>query len=313
MSTSWSQFGTHLVRMRKYLAQSKLSQEMERLISWNLDLQDGTYRTGAGYPERREYINEKDRLDITSRRTQLISGFPFHKEEFDWLRDEADGLQAWKKNTQGTIKELDARVAVLNLKLQDPDHILNSQANQEKRLPASQEKILMLARSGSAREERVHSPDKSGLSKGSDLSLAGLCLASADDTPENVAERINFIWNKLPDTAKVNRRSRIPNDSRAAAAAVFKFMQHLGKIDSEPSATVWTAVLLQEWGVAVSPGIARYRIENNNNVYFVRAVSAALKLVKDYYAIWLKSSELLPDRYYQKHVGKLRKGEKAMS
>lgn len=212
---------------------------MECIISWALDLQDRIYSIGAGYPETRKYINEKNRFDITSRRTQLISGYPFHKEEFGWLKNEANGLLTWEKNTQGIIKELDARLAVLNVKFQEPDHILNSQANQEKRLSASHEKLLLLARSSSTRKKGANSSTKSSHNEGpvEKLTLANLRLVSANDTQENVAQWINLIWESLPKKVKINHRSRISNDSRAAAAAVFKLMQYLGKMDLEPSAT----------------------------------------------------------------------------
>lgn len=177
MSSNWEQFGRHLERLQNYLYKSGLDEAKKHVIQHSIDLQRGTYLTGMSYPERRQFINEKDRLDLTSRRTQLMLGHPFNKEEKGWLADKAAGKPTWEINSQKIIKELDTRIEVLDVKRTQPNHILNLKKYQKTRLSAFHEKILLRAHSVSYKSKVKNShTDTQPTPTPAVRSLASLCL-----------------------------------------------------------------------------------------------------------------------------------------
>ncbi|MGY3090959.1 hypothetical protein ACVWYF_004023 [Hymenobacter sp. UYAg731] len=299
MSTSWEHFGRHLERMRNYLADSKLEADKKHSISCVLELQQGTYLTGATYPEKRQYINEQDRLDLRSRRTQLVQGFPF-EEEYPKSKHSEERFLEWEKQALKIIDQLDKRLKVLDVKRNEPAHVLNSTYKEGERRSASLELQLLQNNSASKKGRLGDKPNNGGESKAR-KSLADLCIPNAKETQKQIAEFTKTIWNSLPPRIKTSPSTRTEHKTSASAAAVFNLMQWIGKVE-DTNIKEWKYALEEELDIVISEGISKYRICSDvdkqfMNKHFVKAVAAAWIIIKKDHPGWLKKAKALPNGY----------------
>lgn len=108
---SWESFGNHLTRMRNYLLDSSLNEDRKEYILQILDLQQGRYLTFLDKPETRALIVEGDRRDLRDRRTQLLSGFAYGREEAR-LQELEDSV--WETYVEKAVKEINRRLDILD-------------------------------------------------------------------------------------------------------------------------------------------------------------------------------------------------------
>ena len=306
MSTSWEMFGQHLERVQNYLNKSKLDIDKKRAITHSLGLQRGVYLTGIEWPERRLYINEQDRRDLTDCRTYLLKKFSFSNDIYTLSSDEVKKLSVQEQGAIETIKEVNCRIELLDLKLRESAHSLNSASADAKRLTALEEKALLRANAGNKSVTKATRANSDAGKKVAEKSLADLCIPGRKlqenspkykDAQVDIAKKIKFVWDSLPSEISFSRGTKTyEGDMRASAVAVFKLMQWIGKVEKGGPAK-WIDILGYEWGLKLSSGISRYNIGETSPIHFVEVVKSAFAIINDKFPLWLKNVKELPERY----------------
>lgn len=307
MSTSWEQFGRHLDRMQNYLDKSKLDKDRKDIICQSLSLQKGAYLTGLRWPEKRQYINEGDKRDLVDCRTCLLMEFSFAEEMYSLPFAKVMMLPVQERSALLRIKEINSRLEVLNVKLAEPAHILNSFiGNDKKRLLAFTEKAVLRAARKKKNAAKSTMIGSSLADKAGEVSLSELCIPShplkRGDTEyirnqDVISKGIRLIWDDLPDNIKFSCSTKTyAEDARASAVAVFKLMQWIGKVE-DVCPSKWIPILWHEWGIEISSGISKYTINEECPMHFKLAVKKALEITQSKFPLWLKNAKKLPKSY----------------
>jgi hypothetical protein len=109
-------------------------------------------------------------------------------------------------------------------------------------------------------------------------SLLALCLGVTQTERKGHSELINQMF----DAAKQG----VGYDTAlyaTAAVAVYKLAQHLRVVEQGTKATIWVALLQEQYGVTVTEGQAKYSFKTPTKHVFIKAVKAAYEVYSKRY------------------------------
>jgi hypothetical protein len=86
-------------------------------------------------------------------------------------------------------------------------------------------------------------------------SLQSLCKAENDKRRDELANRIDEIWEKVKNNTQ-------KSDYATACAAVYKLAVWLGVVHKETKSRAWKAMLLERYKVSVTEAVGKYQFDN---------------------------------------------------
>jgi hypothetical protein len=115
--------------------------------------------------------------------------------------------------------------------------------------------------------------------------LESICKRNSDAERKALALKIDAIWYELK--SKTEER-HYP----ATCTAIYKLVDWLGMIERGTIARQWNSAFLSRYGVSVSEGIGKYRIENSTSGVFREAVKRAFAFISAKYPNWTRNKDL---------------------